>query len=98
TIKFDLIPCSSVLKNKLQQENIVQQLAIDCLLSGGDDYELCFTAPENKRDAVALLAQLTGVKLSRIGKIVSGTGLAVLSDNGNPLIFNRKGYDNFLTR
>lgn len=98
TIKFDLIPCSSVLKNRLQQENIVQQLAIDCLLSGGDDYELCFTAPENKRDAVALLAQLTGVKLSRIGKIVSGTGLAVLSDNGNPLIFNRKGYDNFLTR
>ncbi len=97
TIELALVPCSPVLKNQLQQ-NTVRHLAIDCLLSGGDDYELCFTAPENKRDTVAQLAQQTGIKLSRIGKIVPGTGLTVLNDNGNPLIFDRKGYDNFLTR
>ncbi|SFU73660.1 thiamine-phosphate kinase [Nitrosomonas eutropha] len=98
TVDFDRIPCSPTLKNKLQQENTARQLAIDCLLSGGDDYELCFTVPENRHDVIAQLAQQTGVKLSRIGKIVPGKGLAVLNANGNPLIFNKKGYDHFLTR
>lgn len=97
-VELNHIPRSPALTGKLQQENITRQLAIDCLLAGGDDYELCFTAPENKRDAIALLAQQTGVKLSRIGKIVPGKELAVLNDDGNPLIFNRKGYDHFLVR
>lgn len=96
TIDFDRIPRSPALKDRLQPENTDRQLAIDCLLAGGDDYELCFTAPEVKRDAITGLAQTTGVNLSRIGKIMPGRGLAVLTADGNPLILETKGYDHFL--
>lgn len=95
TLDFDRIPCSPALKNRLQSENTTQQLAIDCLLSGGDDYELCFTAPKNRRD---IIARQTDIKLSRIGEIVPGKGLTVLNASGSPLIFNKKGHDHFLTR
>ncbi|MXS85393.1 thiamine-phosphate kinase [Nitrosomonas sp. HPC101] len=95
TIDFNCIPCSPALKNRLQPENAARQLAIDCLLSGGDDYELCFTVPKNRRD---LIARQAGIKLSRIGEIVPGKGLTVLNTSGSPLIFNKKGYDHFLTR
>jgi thiamine-monophosphate kinase len=78
-----------------QGEEIIRQLAIDCLLSGGDDYELCFTASKNKRVVIEQLEQQIGVKLSRIGKIVAGEGLIILNNDGNPLIFNKKGYDHF---
>lgn len=102
TIELDRIPRSPALKNKLQPGNTVTntacQLAIDCLLAGGDDYELCFTAPESKRDAVTRLAQESGVPLSRIGKIIPGKGLTVLSPDGNPLILKNKGYDHFFAR
>ena len=102
TIDFDLIPCSLTLKNKLQSENTVPntvcRLAIDCLLAGGDDYELCFTAPENKRDTVIRLAQESDILLSRIGKIMPGKGLIILGTDGNPLIFKNKGYDHFSAR
>ncbi|HUM72632.1 MAG TPA: thiamine-phosphate kinase [Nitrosomonas europaea] len=102
TIDFDHIPRSPALKNKLQPENTVTnttcQLAIDCLLAGGDDYELCFTVPESKRDAVIQLAQESGILLSRIGKIIPGKGLTVLGTDSNPLIFKNKGYDHFSAR
>ncbi len=36
-------------------------LALDCLLAGGDDYELCFTAPRAAAARVAAIAAETGV-------------------------------------
>lgn len=98
TIEFDRIPCSPALKNRLQPENIARQLAIDCLLTGGDDYELCFTAPQSRREAIADLIQTTGVNLSRIGKIIAGKGLTVLTTDGTPFTLETKGYDHFLAR
>lgn len=95
-IDFENIPCSSVIKAKLSRGNADCQLAIDCLLTGGDDYELCITVPENRRGAVVQLSQESGIALSRIGKIVPGEGLTVLTAAGNPLTFERKGYDHFL--
>jgi thiamine-monophosphate kinase len=95
-VDLDRVPCSLAVKNKLSADNVEQQLAIDCLLAGGDDYELCFTAPETEHKAVMRLSQELGVSLSRIGKITQGKGLTVLTATGNPLIFERKGHDHFL--
>ncbi len=44
-------------------------------LSAGDDYELCFTAPESCREAVLAAAQKAGVAVTRIGSIVAGSGI-----------------------
>lgn len=44
--------------------------------SGGDDYELCFTAPASRREAVQALAARLALPLSRIGRVVEGRNVA----------------------
>lgn len=39
--------------------------------SGGDDYELCFTAPNTKRDVVLEIGKALDLPLTRIGRIIS---------------------------
>jgi len=66
-------------------------------LTGGDDYELLFTAPESARDALAALARDTGVPIAEIGRAVAGpTGrVEVLDADGAPLALERRGWDHF---
>ncbi|QXQ06985.1 thiamine-phosphate kinase [Sphingosinicellaceae bacterium] len=57
--------------------------------TSGDDYELLFTAPVDAGIAALATAK---VPLTRIGRIVSGTGVAVLGASG-PLTPTRLGYE-----
>lgn len=50
--------------------------------SGGDDYELCFTASPYRADAVIEAAASSGVAVTRIGRLVAGTGVAARTDAG----------------
>ncbi|BEV71072.1 MULTISPECIES: thiamine-phosphate kinase [unclassified Paludibacterium] len=64
------------------------------LAAGGDDYELCFTAPVSARAAISALAGKGAV--SRIGRVLAGAGPARLIDgNGQLLVLEREGYDHF---
>ncbi|SFL83201.1 thiamine-phosphate kinase [Nitrosomonas communis] len=92
TIHVEKIACSWVM-----QKYLSLPLAIDCLLAGGDDYELCFTAPEIKFAEIARLSQELTIPLTRIGKISQGEGLLLLDSNGNAITYEKKGYDHFLT-
>ena len=60
------------------------------VLAGGDDYELCFTVPPGRLEALAA----SGVACTRIGEMVPGDGVAVFDEGGRPLPFLR-GYDHF---
>ena len=64
-------------------------------LAGGDDYELCFTAP----DAVAfdLLRELadSGCAATCIGHIVAGANVGVHDASGNPVSVPRRGWEHF---
>lgn len=44
-------------------------------LSGGDDYELCFTAPAAKAEAVKAALDVAGTTARRIGELVAGEGV-----------------------
>lgn len=70
------------------------ELILEYALSGGDDYELCFTAAPEFRSDVSEIASLTGVPLSRIGRITSGTGIRCIDAEGD-LIKVNKGYQHF---
>jgi thiamine-monophosphate kinase len=71
------------------------ELEKDCVLSGGDDYELLFTAAAERRGDLAALARELRIPLSRIGSIVRGEPkLAVLDESGRPLPY-RGGFDHF---
>lgn len=86
------IPCSAVLKKYRQQS-----MAIDCLLAGGDDYELCFTAAKAKRREIEKLSGELTLPLTRIGEIYSGAGLTVKDAQGKAMTLDSKGYDHFNT-
>jgi thiamine-monophosphate kinase len=63
--------------------------------AGGDDYELCFTAPPQHRDAVEQAMQFAGVLVTRIGRVVAGEGVQVVDAAGNPWAPLRTGYQHF---
>jgi thiamine-monophosphate kinase len=64
-----------------------------CVLAGGDDYELAFTAPPAQRAAIERLSGEP--KLARVGTIVAGAArLRVLDERGAPIAVER-GYDHF---
>jgi thiamine-monophosphate kinase len=65
-----------------------------CVLSGGDDYELLFTAARAARSKVEALSTKLRLPLSRIGEIIRGRSLTVLDGEGRPMKFSR-GYDHF---
>jgi thiamine-monophosphate kinase len=70
-------------------------LALDCLLAGGDDYELCFTARNALRGRIDALAGELGLPLTRIGKITAARGLVVRDEAGAPLPRVPRGFDHF---
>jgi thiamine-monophosphate kinase len=75
----------------------LRRIALECQLTGGDDYELCFTAPGTQSLAIAQIAATLELPLWNIGEMVAGpTGeVTVLDPDGKPVDFGRKGYDHF---
>ena len=63
--------------------------------AGGDDYELCFTAPQALGDALRLALEQAGVEATRIGRIVAGSGVRALDAGGTPWQPGRAGYEHF---
>jgi thiamine-monophosphate kinase len=70
-------------------------LQLECLLHGGDDYELLFTAAPSGREAVRAAAGDAGVPVSCIGRIVPAHGLVVTDGRGQALRVERGGFDHF---
>ena len=68
-------------------------------LSGGDDYELCFTVPPEKLDQLAALQAEDGARglpqITEIGELVPGTGVQCLDADGNSVTLERSGYSHF---
>ena len=72
-----------------------ETLERDCVLSGGDDYELLFTAARARRAQLEMLSGELGIALTRIGEIRrSPPGLVVLGADDKPMAY-RSGFDHF---
>ncbi len=69
--------------------------ALDCALSGGDDYELLFTAPPSARSAVQQAARDSATPVTRIGQIDAEPGLRLRDAAGRPLHRRFGGFDHF---
>ena len=64
-------------------------------LAGGDDYELCFSAPVAKASQVQSAAEACDVRVTRIGRVVEGAGIRVLGPGGQVLSLSEQGYRHF---
>ncbi len=69
----------------------------ECLLHGGDDYELLFTADPARRAEVQAAAQASGTAVSRIGRIESAPGLRLNTADGRQVDWPLRGFDHFGT-
>jgi thiamine-monophosphate kinase len=64
-------------------------------LAGGDDYELCFTAPASARAAVIAAAGSAGTLVTRVGTIEAEPGLRLVDAAGKALEMDVQGWDHF---
>ena len=87
-IDYPALPISDVLRRYPQH-------AASCALSGGDDYELCFTVPVSRHAEVLAIGERLGLALTPIGRILAGSGSQVLDGAGNPINIESGGYDHF---
>ena len=67
----------------------------ECLLAGGDDYELLFTAAPSRDAEVRAAARHAGVAVTRCGVITAGSGLRVVDAAGRELELTMRGFDHF---
>lgn len=91
TINADALPISPVLSKQPKERQLY------CALSGGDDYELCFTAPVSMRSRVLEASTQTGVPVTRIGYIENEKGLHIKNSAGEIQNLSFTSFDHFST-
>lgn len=64
------------------------------LMTAGDDYEILFTATNDRREGLEGLARQLGFPLTRLGRIVSGGSVSVLRF-GQPFVVPQGGFRHF---
>jgi thiamine-monophosphate kinase len=93
-IELAALPASPMLSRHLDNA-----IAWSALLAGGDDYELCFSAPRAARERIARAGSRARVRVTRIGSVRAvrkGTPrLLVRAPDGAALRVVRGGYDHF---
>jgi thiamine-monophosphate kinase len=89
-IEFAAVPCSAELMPLR-----AQVLVTKAILSGGDDYELCFTAVAGRKSEIEALSGQSELALTRIGKIVAGNSVVVNDQAGKPMSAKDGGFDHF---
>ena len=72
-----------------------QDLLQRCVLSGGDDYELVFTAHPDHQQQVLTLSEACGTPVTRIGSITADPHLLLLSEDGGVLPNTFTSFDHF---
>lgn len=89
-LNLDSIPLSESFRNIGLGQETCQNLA----LTGGDDYELCFTASSSERETIESISQQTGCLISRIGQTTQTPGLFVI-DQQQKKVITTLGFDHF---
>ena len=75
--------------------SISAEMALRCVLAGGDDYELVFCAAPSQRAAVQAAAQASATPVTRIGQIGHAPGLRLVDAQGAPMANTFASFDHF---
>jgi thiamine-monophosphate kinase len=90
-VNVDAVPAGAVLRT---QASAVRR---NYAMAGGDDYELCFTAPPSARTEVNAAAQRAQCEVTLIGTVDAMPGLRLTDHAGTPLSLQVKSFDHFST-
>ena len=89
-VDIDALPASDALMATFDEATRVPLQA-----SGGDDYELCFTAPDDARARIDAVFSKLDLRITRIGRIMAGEGVQPMRSDGTPWSSPLRGYDHF---
>jgi thiamine-monophosphate kinase len=86
------VPLSGLVATLIGRYHGIREIA----LSGGDDYEILCTIPENRFEAFAAAARASGVPVTSIGTILAGSSLPRFIDGqGCEIALPRLSYSHF---
>jgi thiamine-monophosphate kinase len=88
-INLEKIPCIELLKNSLDNPQFQA-----FILAGGDDYELCFTAPVSERETINKLSAQLNLPITLVGNTRIDIGLQAYYKN-NKITLLKQGFDHF---
>jgi thiamine-monophosphate kinase len=89
TLNADALPAGPALTR------LPQEMRRRFMLAGGDDYELCFTAPASGREAILAAAHTAAIPVTRVGSIEAAAGLRLTDSGGAPLDLRLNSFDHF---
>jgi len=89
-LRFEDIPISEETRTWIGRAK-EKMLELEAL-AGGDDYEILFTAAPGDRDAIAAAGAASQTRVTRIGSVEPGSGVALVDGAGNALAPPRRGY------
>ena len=89
-IELDLIPLRPPLSGIDNRDRTAE-----LVLSSGDDYELCFTVPADRHRQIEEMTRSLDFPVTRIGRIVEGTGIKFLWGDGSEFVLQDSGYKHF---
>ena len=89
-IDLDALPYSEAMQRHVDGEQ-----AMRWALSGGEDYELCFTVPELNRGALDVALGHLGVRFTCIGQMSADVDGMHFQRGGDVVTFDHKGFDHF---
>ena len=89
-VELDRLPTSDALRDPFAPEHRPALQA-----TGGDDYELCFTAPPDRADAIRAAADAAATPVTCVGRIVPGHAVTARGADGRPWVPARSGYEHF---
>ena len=87
-INIDMIPFNPLIKKIIPKKKFYE-----CLIGGGEDYELCFTSSTKHRKKISSLSTALNVPITLIGKTTKNK-ISYFSNN-KEVFFNFKGFDHF---
>jgi thiamine-monophosphate kinase len=90
TLNLNVLPLSAAAQAWFD-DRVDPQLSLEDLASGGDDYEIAFTAHPRHEEALRREAERRLLRLTKIGEVVAGSGLTVIYDN-KPIDMARGGW------
>ena len=92
-IEAPALPCSEAAGAALASDSALRTLPA----TGGDDYELAFTAPAASEAAVRAAALSAGIAVTRVGRMVAGEAgeVSLLDDSGKAIRLPSAGWSHF---
>lgn len=92
-IQKESIPVSGASKQVIDK----QKKYWSSILSGGDDYELLFTAAQKDEKKIQKISESIGLRITKIGEVTSDKTLKLVDAKGKTFSFSDLGYRHYIS-